>query len=316
MEPRQGDTPLPNDATMPQGWGVTRPMPAPDPAPDQWDAGSPYAPIWTPIPPPPPPGGWQRRPQRPTLWLLAGVLTSLAICAGVAAVLRAAGLPSTINGTTGTSAPAATFTTAPTTTTPTATPSPTALPMSFAVALVYNNIGISDDSAPDAANFDSRGNSYSAQALAANGFAPGETFTFDGVTFTWPDSAPGTADNMLAQGQTLEVAVTQPFNTLAIVGASSLGGSQGTLIITYTDGSTQHARLGLSDWTLPGGDLQYGNKIVTKLPVINRPDGQHHANSYLFYAAISLKSDKTITSITLPSPDGQSTMHIICIGAK
>ena len=57
----------------------------------------------------------------------------------------------------------------------------------------FNNAGISDDSNVDQANFDGGGTSYSAQALAAQGWTPGATKMVNGVNFTWPQSTLGLA---------------------------------------------------------------------------------------------------------------------------
>ena len=67
----------------------------------------------------------------------------------------------------------------------------------------YDNRAISDDSNITAANFDGKGNSYSEQALSAAGLAPGATVTVGAATLQWPDIPAGTADNALAEGQTI-----------------------------------------------------------------------------------------------------------------
>ena len=56
------------------------------------------------------------------------------------------------------------------------------------VAAAYDNVGISDNSDPAAADFDGTGESFSAQALAAatpNALSPGQV-TVGGTTFSWP----------------------------------------------------------------------------------------------------------------------------------
>jgi hypothetical protein len=63
----------------------------------------------------------------------------------------------------------------------------------------FNNAGISDDSNVGQANFDGGGASYSAQALAAQGWTPGTTKSVNGVDFTWPQSTSGWPDNTRAR---------------------------------------------------------------------------------------------------------------------
>lgn len=48
------------------------------------------------------------------------------------------------------------------------------------------------ESDPAPGDFDSTGDSYSADALAKVGVSPGSTVTANGLSFTWPASAPGT----------------------------------------------------------------------------------------------------------------------------
>jgi len=68
---------------------------------------------------------------------------------------------------------------------------------------LYNNAGTASDGAADGANFDGRGYSYSAQALQRAGVSRGGVVVVNGMTFQWPGSAPGAADNVAAQGQTM-----------------------------------------------------------------------------------------------------------------
>ena len=58
--------------------------------------------------------------------------------------------------------------------------------------VTFNNEGIASDANPSLADFDGDGNSYSAQALAADGFTAGQDVTENGVTFTWPSRRPAT----------------------------------------------------------------------------------------------------------------------------
>ena len=64
---------------------------------------------------------------------------------------------------------------------------------------------------------DGGGASYSAQALAAQGWTPGATKTVDGVNFTWPQSTPGWPDNVVAQGQNITVNAPSGTQTLAFL---------------------------------------------------------------------------------------------------
>ena len=67
-----------------------------------------------------------------------------------------------------------------------------------------NNVGTSDDSQTQFANYDSSGGgaSYSNQALASAGLYAGHPFVFNGVRFDWSPSYSSVPDNYQASGQT------------------------------------------------------------------------------------------------------------------
>ncbi|GAB3908077.1 GH92 family glycosyl hydrolase [Kibdelosporangium lantanae] len=114
----------------------------------------------------------------------------------------------------------------------------------------FDNVGISPDNAMSTANFDNVGFSYSANALFAAGVKPGGQITVDGLTHTWPTTNTGEPDNVIANGQTVEV---NGGTRLALLGSAANGTASGTLTIAYADGSTEQAPVGFSDWTLGGG---------------------------------------------------------------
>lgn len=239
--------------------------------------------------------------------------------------------------------PAATSTPAPT---PTVTPSPTPAPHG---AADRNNKGVSNTSQPSMADYDGWGNSYSAQALQAEGIAAGKTITFNGVAFAWPDVAVGTEDNYQTNnmlhhkhgvvidvpgtnsataqtgsnvgGITLSVSPVNGATTLAFLGSSTNGPSVGAVTVTYTDGTQQKVLLGFSDWTLNGGHAKVaqGNRVVAKMPYRNAAksnDGRKVVATYLFYNQIALLAGKTVQSVTLPTVVNQGHFHVFAVGTK
>ncbi len=186
--------------------------------------------------------------------------------------------------------------------------------------LPFNNDGISADGHGTTANFDLSGASYSEQTLLAAGFTPGKTITFNGVTFTWPNVVAGAADNVQAMGQVIPVTPVQGAKTLAFLGSSTNGPSLGNAVITYTDGSTQIFRLGLSDWTLGASKMapSFGNQALATLPYRNTPNGvQANGNTpHIFYTSVALLAGKTIASVTLPSHVNAGHIHIFAISTK
>jgi hypothetical protein len=177
------------------------------------------------------------------------------------------------------------------------------------LAAAFNNTGISDDSDPGAANFDGAGNSYSAQALAAAGLAPGATVNHDGLRFNWPDVAAGEPDNVLAMGQT--IAFSGSGAQLGFLGASTDGTVLGTGTVHYTDGSSSDYTFTLDNfWNVPGIE----NTAVATL-------NQRSHTVYVFFASVPIVPGRRIRAVTLP-PDGSHGkdvdtygMHIFALAA-
>jgi surface antigen len=202
----------------------------------------------------------------------------------------------------------------PTTAPPTTGPATTAAAPALNGA--FNNVGISDDANPAVGNLDGGGYSYSAQALAAADLTPGASVAHDGLTFTWPDVAAGTPDNVLASGQTIAVSGS---GTLGFLGASDYYGSSGTGTITYTDGTTQSFTLTLADWWANAAAT--GGDILTSVSYMNTATGQMNQQVSVYYAPIPLQAGKTMQSVTLPdvsqqAVQGSPAMHIFAISVS
>ncbi len=182
----------------------------------------------------------------------------------------------------------------------------------------YNNTGISDNSAPTAANFDYAGNSYSSATIQAAGINPGDNAFFENMVFTWPNVVSGQPDNYVAGGQTLQVTPVTGANVLGFLGAATGGPASGSATITYTDGSVQTFTLGFSDWTLGGGGLSpsFGNQIMAQLPYRNTPSGEESVNAYIFYASVNMTAGKTVQAVKLPSTVTGGAMHVFAVATK
>ncbi|MFB9298980.1 GH92 family glycosyl hydrolase [Kibdelosporangium philippinense] len=184
---------------------------------------------------------------------------------------------------------------------------------------VYNNVGISPDNAMASANFDNVGFSYSANALFNAGLKPGGTVTVDGLTHTWPVTAVGEPDNVIAGGQTVNVPAAAGATKLAFLGSAANGTASGTLTITYTDGSTQQAQVGFSDWTLGGGGQQpsFGNRKAVTSSYRNSVNGSSQGlNTYVFATEpVALDPSKQVKGVTLPSSVSGGTLHVFTVAA-
>jgi len=179
-----------------------------------------------------------------------------------------------------------------------------------------NNRGISSDTLTTAADYDGNGNSYSAQALQAAGVTPGKVLIVRGYRFSWPNTAPGQNDNYQANGQRIKVSALPQGGELALLGSATHGPSQGSLTLTYSDGSTQVTALRFSDWTLNGGNgrLLFHNGVVATMPYRNTPHGHEQVKTYLFLTIIATQAAKTLTSITLPAHVDHGQLHIFALG--
>lgn len=181
------------------------------------------------------------------------------------------------------------------------------------LAPFFNNTGISDDTNQAAGNLDGLGYSYSEQALTAAGLAPGATLTSGGVQYDWPNVAAGEPDNLVAAGQVISVPPLSGATELGVMGSATNGPSSGTLTITYTDGTTQTATLGFTDWT--SGSASFGNGTAAAMPYRNSSNGSsQQLGTKVFTTNIALQAGKTVASVALPSGANQGLLHIFALG--
>jgi hypothetical protein len=183
----------------------------------------------------------------------------------------------------------------------------------------FNNVGISPDSNMAVANFDNLGFSYSANALANAGVRPGTKITVDGLAHTWPITATGEPDNVIAGGQTINLTAPAGAGRLALLGSAANGTASGTLTITYTDGTTQQVPIGFSDWTLGGGGQapSFGNRIAATSSYRNSANGSTQGlATYVFATApITVDAAKVLKSVTLPLSVSGGSLHVFAITA-
>jgi predicted alpha-1,2-mannosidase len=182
----------------------------------------------------------------------------------------------------------------------------------------WNVTGVSADSNPSAADYDGVGCSYSQQALNAAGLTPGASITSGGLSYTWPNVAAGNPDAVIAGGQTLPVSAPAGATKIGFLGSAvdaGTAGSVGHATITYTDGSTSTAPLGLTDWTLAAGSSQvlFGNTILDALPYRNCGGGQQAIKTYIFTETIPVNGSKTVASVTLPNDVANGSLGIWAI---
>lgn len=192
------------------------------------------------------------------------------------------------------------------------------------LARLFDNKAISDDAGPGAADFDGAGHSLSAQDLAAAGWRPGSRLTLDGARLGWPRTAPGAADNVVADGQTVALHGQGSALTFLVAGTGTEGvpaagtGTEGapatsTGTVRYRDGSRSAYELTAPDWR--SGPLS--TKAVA-LPHVNGPDGQSAQDPARLYAvSVPLRAGREVASVVLPRDPGPAAdLHVFAVAVK
>ena len=200
----------------------------------------------------------------------------------------------------------------------TGTGTPTTGASVSSLAAAYDNVGITDNSDPTPGNFDGTGESFSAQALAAGTPTPltaGGQATFGGTTFTWPSAASGTADNVIADGQTIDLSGSG--TDLGFLGSGAFGAASGTGTITYTDGTTQSYSLVMADWY--NNAAVSGDQVASTTTSWNFTSTTQTAHPVsIYFASVPLAAGKTVASVTLPTVsagvgDGITALHVFAM---
>jgi hypothetical protein len=183
------------------------------------------------------------------------------------------------------------------------------------LAASYDNVAASSDTDTAPGNFDGNGASFSAQALADAGASPGASITSEGVTFTWPDSAPGTPDNTAAGGQ--YISVSGSGTKLGFLVSASWGPVTASGEIVYTDGTTQSYSLTVPDWQsnqVPNGDV-----VAVTATYQNRQGNTRYGHpAYVFATTIPLTVGKTVAEVVLPDVSssvtaGHPALHVFAM---
>ncbi|ARP73820.1 hypothetical protein LK07_33235 [Streptomyces pluripotens] len=196
----------------------------------------------------------------------------------------------------------------------------------------FNNTAVTDDSDQAAADADGVGATMSLQDLKAAGWQPGGKITVDGATFTLPDFASASGDNVMAANQTIQTNgsgkalvflgfstygfvssqhAADDYSSPAVPDGTSVSGTECTLgngqyedcraggpygSVTYADGTASAYHLTVPDWV-------YGSNALAAvtLPHRNHTSGTQETRSTNIYAfAVPLKPDAQISSVTLP----------------
>lgn len=178
----------------------------------------------------------------------------------------------------------------------------------------FNNVGIGDDG-EDNADFDNMGNYLLRDLLEAQGFVQGGVNTVPGtdLVYVLPEAEPGEPDNVLANGQTIEVpALQQQVMSLSLIGSGNNGSPSGESTLTYADGTSDTVTVALSDWCT--GDPVESNILVAKPGYRGEGTGRGEIGCGVYATEpIDIREDATLESITLPEAPN---MHVFAIATE
>jgi alpha-glucosidase len=175
----------------------------------------------------------------------------------------------------------------------------------------FNNVGVTASDDPTPGDIDGGGSSFLAERLAEQGLTPGADVALNGFAFHWPDSTPGTPDNVGSNGETIRV--SGQGNALAFLGTGTSGSAGGTATVHYADGSTVTGTLGFPNWCCLPTD-SYGAKIAVRTLGKNTPSGPAYPTvEYRLYTkTLRIDPDKQLAAVTLP---GNSAVHVFAMAA-
>ncbi|MER6345911.1 GDSL-type esterase/lipase family protein [Streptomyces sp. NPDC001595] len=175
------------------------------------------------------------------------------------------------------------------------------------ITRLFDNVAVSDDTRPAAADFDGSGASLSARDLTAAGWTPGRALTVEGARLTWPRRAPGEPDNVVADGQA--VRVHGRGDALAFLVAGTTGDDvTGSGTVEYAGGGRSPYRLTAPDWRR--GPL--ATKAVA-LPHLNTPTGQLAERVRLYVVTVPVVPGREIVAVRLPRAAG---LHVFAVSVR
>ncbi|MFC0540267.1 NEW3 domain-containing protein [Kutzneria chonburiensis] len=182
------------------------------------------------------------------------------------------------------------------------------------LAAAFGNVGVTDDNNTNPPNLgpaiDNYGETFSAKALAAAGVAAGGTVSSGGLVFTWPSAAPGQPNNVVANGQIINLSGSG--GTLGFLATAGFGPAGGTGTITYTDGSTQAFTLSAPDWTFAPADAT----VAVSMPYHNvAGTAPARVTTDIYRSTVPIDPAKKVASVTLPVATGGSGLSMLHVFA-
>ena len=183
---------------------------------------------------------------------------------------------------------------------------PTAPVTQVGLSSSFNRVGI----VPDGASFSGGGLDGGGFALSGN--LLGTNVVFNGNSFTIA-AASTTANNVVyGAGQTITLPQGQ-YAELEILADHTNGSFSETLVVTYTDNSTQMFTQTYGDWVQGSSGIS-GQSIAATMSYRDVSDGTENVKPIYVYAyEFALSAGKTIQSLTLPSDSNANKWDLLAI---
>ncbi len=166
----------------------------------------------------------------------------------------------------------------------------------------FSNDGIATRDEPANGNLDGSGFSYPAEHLPAAGIVK-----IGGMTFSFPGSRSNEKNNIVAEGQRIDLPAGQ-YYAMSMLLTSTYGAVSGEFTFHYDDGTTQSSRFDVADWYGAG----FGILIM---PFRYTPTGGRDEHPvFLSVLRLGLNNRRNLVGITLPpAPEGQRRLHIFAL---
>jgi alpha-L-fucosidase len=168
----------------------------------------------------------------------------------------------------------------------------------------YDNDGI-DTADARGGNFDGSGYSFPGEELPAGPVVIG------GVNFLFPSSAAGAKNNVVANGQRIDLPSGRYLSAAFLV-SCSYGAASGTATVHYADGSTSSAPLGGSDWYSGGGELTASFRYS--------PTGTDAHQVAMGVSELWTDPARDAVAVTLPvtgpAQEGTSALHVFALSLQ
>ncbi|MDX3195819.1 SGNH/GDSL hydrolase family protein [Streptomyces sp. MN03-5084-2B] len=177
------------------------------------------------------------------------------------------------------------------------------------LASAFDNTGTSPAASPSAADLDGFGHSLVAEDLTAAGWDRGRVVTVDGAPLRLPTAAPGTPDNVVADGQRIRGRFAGA--ALSFLVTSTGAATEGAGTLEYADGRVRGFRLGAPDWIAGPG-----SRLTVALPHWNTPDGPGVVPAKLYTVSVPLEPGVPVVAVTLPKTASGGRLHVFAIGAR